>query len=158
MIQRMPSSERQSLLKQIMHELHEKATTQADFTADAIAKKGEVSVVLVYRLVGTEFKELRSQLPGPRRSPNDINRILRRENKELRKQVCELNAQKKTAESQDIADAINIIESQDEEIRLLKGRIALLEQRLEESETIILPARQKLSKAHLNKVGMTKVS
>jgi hypothetical protein len=135
----MSSEKRRELLLQVMEAMFEKAETQSDFTAKKIAREAVVSVVLFYRLVGEKFKELRSQLEGPRRPPATVISKLKVQVKELRRQVRELKARLKAAALAEIAEAIRFIERLDEENRMLRSEVKLLRQRLNESEVIVVP-------------------
>lgn len=136
---RMPSEKRREQLLQLMQELFKKARTQSDFTAKKIAGEAGVSVVLLYRLVGGDFKELRSQLEGARRPPATVIGKLKTQIKELRRQVRELKAKLKAAALAEIAEAIRLIERLDEENRMLRSEVKMLRRRLAESEAIIVP-------------------
>jgi len=134
----MTSEERREQLLKVMKELFEKAEMQADFTARKIAAAAGVSVVLFYRLVGGEFKELRSQLKGPRRPAGTVISNLKAQVKELRKQVRELKARLKAAAVGEVAEAIKFIERLDEENRMLRSEVKMLRRRMAESEVIIV--------------------
>lgn len=136
---RMTSEKRREQLLQLMGVLFKKARTQHDFTAKKIASEAGVSVVLFYRLVGADFKELRSQLSGPRRPPATVIGRLKGQLKELRRQVRELKARLKAASLAEIAEAIRFIERLDEENRMLRSEVKLLRRRLAESEVIVVP-------------------
>lgn len=140
MKERMSSDERRGQLLQVMGVMFEQARTQADFTASRIAGEAGVSVVLFYRLVGERFKELRSQLDGPRRPVGTVISRLKGQVKELRRQVRELKARLKVAALGEIAEAIRLIERLDEENRMLRSEIKLLRQRLAEGEVVAIPA------------------
>lgn len=136
---RMTSEKRREQLLLLMQELFKKARTQSDFTAKIIAGEAGVSVVLFYRLVGGDFKELHSQLDGPRRPPATVIGKLKTQLKELRRQVRGLKARLKTAVLAEIAEAIRLIERLDEENRMLRSEVKMLRQRLAENEVIIVP-------------------
>jgi regulator of replication initiation timing len=137
---RMTSEKRREQLLQLMQELFKKARTQSDFTAKKIAGEAGVSVVLFYRLVGVDFKELRSQLDGPRYPPATVIGKLKTQLKELRRQVRELKANLKAAALAEIAEAIRFIERLDEENRMLRSEVKLLRRRFAENEEIIVPS------------------
>lgn len=135
MTKRMKKSDRRAQLLGIMETLHERATCQGDFTAERIAAEaGDISTVWVYELVGVEFRTMRSELKGPRRSPEDTERKLRDENHELRRRLEVLEAKYKAEIAGDFTAAVRHIEAQDEQIRYLVGRVNFLEGRLKESE------------------------
>lgn len=122
-----------------MKELFRKAKTQSDFTAANVAGKAGVSVVRFYRLVGSEFKELRSQLEGPRRPAETVIGRLKGQIKELRKEIRELKAKLKAAAPAGIAESVRTIERLDEENRMLRSEVKMLRRRLEEGEVVIVP-------------------
>ena len=136
---RMTSEKRREQLLHFMQEVFKKARTQSDFTAKKIAGEAGVSVVLFYRLVGVDFKELRSQLDGPRRPHVTVIGKLKTQLKALRRQVRELKAKLKAATLAEIAEAIRLIERLDEENRMLRSEVKMLRRRLAESEVIIVP-------------------
>ena len=138
MTQRLTSEKRREQLLLVMAAMFEKSRTQSDFTAQKIAREAGVSVVLLYRLVGEKFKELRSQLGGPRRPPATVISKLKTQVKELRRQVRELKAKLKAAALAEITEAIRLIECLDEENRMLRSEVKMLRQRLAESEVIIV--------------------
>jgi regulator of replication initiation timing len=135
----MPSEKRREQLLQIMGAMFEKARTQADFTAQKIAGEASVSAVLFYRLVGERFKELRSQLEGPRRPEGTVIARLKGQVKELRRQVRELKLRLKGAALAEIAEAIMVIEGLDEENRMLRSEVKMLRRRLAEGDVVIIP-------------------
>lgn len=139
MKERMPSDKRREQLLQVMGAMFEKARTQADFTAQKIADEAGVSAVLFYRLVGERFKELRSQLEGPRRPVGTAIGKLKGQVKELRQQVRELKARLKAAALAEIAEAIRLIEGLDEENRMLRSEVRMLRRRLAEGGVVIIP-------------------
>lgn len=138
MRQRMTSEERREQLLKVMREMFGKARSQRDFTARKVAGASGVSVVLFYRLVGSEFKELRSQLEGPRRPAGTVISKLKGQVKELRKQVRELKAKLKAAAVGEVAEAIKFIERLDEENRMLRSEVKMLRRRMAESEVVIV--------------------
>lgn len=138
MTKRMTSEERREQLLNVMKGLFEKARTQSDFTARKIVGEAGVSAVLFYRLVGKEFKELRSQLDGPRRPAQTVISKLKGQVRELRKQVRELKARLKAAALAEVAEAIRCIERLDEENRMLRSEVKMLRRRLAESEVVIV--------------------
>lgn len=139
MKKRMTSEKRREHLLEVMDVVFKKAKTQSGFTARGIAGEAGVSIVLFYRLVGREFKDLRSQLEGPRRPPKTVISKLKNQVKELRRQVRELKARLKATAIAEIAEAIRLIERLDEENRMLRSEIKLLRKRLDESEVVIVP-------------------
>jgi regulator of replication initiation timing len=138
MKERMSSDKRREQLLQVMGAMFEKARTQADFTAMKIVDEAGVSAVLFYRLVGERFKELRSQLDGPRRPEGTVVAKLKAQVKELQRQVRELKARLKAAALGEITEAIRMIERLDEENRMLRSEVKMLRRRLAEGEVVII--------------------
>src|SRR5882724_13282270 len=132
MKQRMSSRERRDHLLTLMHEMHRKASSQADFTAEKIATAAGVSTVLLYRLVRPEFQTLRSELPGSRRSGDEILRQLRLENTSLRQQLREIREKLRTTAVEELDEAIRLMERLEEENLQLRGEVKLLRKRLQE--------------------------
>lgn len=138
MRQRMTSEKRREQLLKVMREMFERAGSQSDFTARKVADAAGVSVVLFYRLVGAEFKELRSQLEGPRRPVQTVISKLKGRIRELRREVRELRARLKAAALGEVAEAIKFIERLDEENRMLRSEVKMLRRRMAESEVVIV--------------------
>jgi hypothetical protein len=134
----MTSEERREQLLKVMREMFKRASSQSDFTAVKIAGAAGVSVVLFYRLVGDEFKELRSQLEGPRRPVQTVISKLKGRVRELRREVRELKARLKAAALGEVAEAIKFIERLDEENRMLRSEVKMLRRRMAESEVVIV--------------------
>lgn len=138
MQRRMTSEKRREQLLKVMREMFERAKSQSDFTAGKIAGAAGVSVVLFYRRVGGEFKELRSRLEGPRRPVQTVISKLKGRVRELRREVCELKTRLKAAALGEVAEAIKFIERLDEENRMLRSEVKMLRRRMAESEVIIV--------------------
>jgi hypothetical protein len=133
----MKTADRIKQLTIIMRELHAQAKVQADFTAEMIAKRGKVSVVRFYRLIGSEFKELRGQLPGPRRSPSTVEAELRDEIVKLQKQIRSLKAEREKDIQDAITGLVEILESMDAENRDLRAENELLKSRSKEGVVVV---------------------
>lgn len=131
MSERMTKAARRAQLLHVMSSLYEQAKCRGDFTAERIAEAaGRISAVWVYRLVGAEYKELRSRLEGSHPSPGGNERKLRGEVVELRRRLRELEAKFKAEVTGDLSAAIRHIEAQDEQIRSLEGLVKALKSRL----------------------------
>lgn len=129
--------DRREQLLEVMRALYKRAKSQADFTAQLIADEAMVSVVWVYKLIGAEFKELRRSLKKtPPRSKSNESR-LREENRDLRRRIREMENRYKVEVRNDYSGAIRHIEAQDEEIRVLRGRVKLLEWQLREAQVLV---------------------
>lgn len=132
-------AKRRAQLLEVMYARHEQARKQADFCADMVAAEAGVSRVYFYLLVGKEFRDLRGRLPGKRRPSRDVIATLHREIKELRAQLFELRLRYESSIKEKIAEAIRHIELLDEENKMLRDRVAMLEQRLDEGTVSIQP-------------------
>ncbi len=76
---------------------------------------------------------MRSGLEGGRRTPEGELAALRRENEELRRENRELKEDRRVTNLEELAGAIEMIEMLDEDNRILRDRVELLERRLAES-------------------------
>lgn len=137
MQQRMSAAERRSQLLTIMHDLHERAGSQADFTPKKIAELAGISKVMFYRLVCSEFQTLRAQLPGPRRPYDEVLRNLRLENADLRRQLREARAKLRATAVEELDKAMRIMEDLEKENLQLRNQVELLNKRLREGGNVI---------------------
>ncbi|MDQ3802759.1 MAG: hypothetical protein M3416_02760 [Acidobacteriota bacterium] len=135
----MGRADRHAHLLSVMREVRAGASRQTEFTAKVVADRASVSVVTLYKVAGKEFKEMRSGLEGGRRAPDGELAELRRENEELRRENRELKEGRRETNLGELAGAIEMIEMLDEDNRMLRDRVALLERRLAESEEIVIP-------------------
>lgn len=154
MRERMSAEKRREQLLRVMKMVFAEAKTQADFTAQKVARACGVSVVLLYRSVGKEFKELRAQLDGPR--PDDISLLnkLKGQVKELRRRVRELEEKLRAK----VAEVVRVMELLDEENRMLRADLKLLRQRIAESEVAIVPVpngEYKIKRRHFTSPSTT---
>lgn len=133
MTQRMPREARRTLVLTRMQDLAAAATTQRDFAAARVAQAAGISVVFLYRLVGPEYKALRAQLPGPRKTAEEELQALREANAALRHQLQELRQQGRSQGIMVLKEAIILQERLEEENLALRGRIRVLLRRLEET-------------------------
>ena len=138
-VRRMRKSARRKQLLGIMRRLYASATTQADFTVPLIAARAKVSCVWVYRMIGTEFKELRGKLLGPRRSPSSVEQRLRAENRTLRIENRSFRAQRRAEEAVEMKEAILLSEEMESQIIRLQSRVKRLERRPSEYVVVQLP-------------------
>jgi regulator of replication initiation timing len=140
MNQCMSATERRDQLLRIMEDMHPKAASQADFTGARVAKAAGISTVMLYRLVGPEFKTLRSQLPGSRHCPDEALRTLRIENADLRQRLREAKEQLRTTAIDELNEAMRLMERLEEENLQLRSENRLLRKRLQEGGHMILHA------------------
>lgn len=142
MKQRMSRKERIKQLRRIMKARRAAAHTQEEFAVEDIAAEAEISVVWFYELVGEEYMELRGQLPGRRSPPSNTISKLRRENRELRAKVRALEQKREEERQEELAEAYNLIEEQDEMIRILQGRVRILERGAEAGRLVAVKIPQ----------------
>src|SRR6266568_1652583 len=140
MSQRMSAIERRAQLLTIMQEMHEKAQSQADFTAAKIAQAAGISTVMLYRLVRPEFQTLRSELPGSQPPTDEVMRKLRLDNADLRRQLREAREKLRTTAVEELDEAIRLMERLEEENLQLRGEVKLLRRRLEEGNHTVVHA------------------
>jgi small-conductance mechanosensitive channel len=133
------SNERKAQLLTIMRAHRERATSTSEFSRTAIAHEAGVTPQYVSMLISPEFHAAAQGLPGVRRSAEttlrqalDDNKLLRRELEHIRQQFNDLTRQS-------IDEALRLIDQLDEDNRLLRGRVRVLEQRLRQRE-IAIPA------------------
>jgi hypothetical protein len=129
----MKCSDRHAHLLSVMREMRAGARRQTEFTARAVAEKASVSPATLYDVAGEEFKEMRSKLEGGCHPPDGELAALRRENEELRRENRELKEDRRVTNLEELAGAIEMIEMLDEDNRILRDRVELLERRLAES-------------------------
>ena len=154
MKQRMSGTERWAQLLTIMQEMHEKAQSQADFTAAKIAQAAGISTVMFYRLVRPEFQTLRSELPGSQRPADEVMRTLRLENADLRRQLREAREKLRTTAVEELDEAIRLMERLEEENLQLRSEVKLLRRRLEEGNHMVVHApANRLTGSGLTLVG-----
>lgn len=154
MRERMSAEKRREQLLRVMKAVFAEARTQADFTAQKVARAGGVSVVLLYRSVGKEFKELRAQLQGPRPDDTTLLNKMKGRIKELRRRVRELEDTLKAK----VAEVVRVVERLDEENRMLRSELRLLRQRLAESEVALVPVpdrEYRIKRRHLTSPSST---
>jgi regulator of replication initiation timing len=130
--------ERKNQLLTVMHELHQAAQNQGDFTAEKVAERSGVSKVLLYRYSGAEFKELRAQLPGSRRTINETISGLRLENAKLQQELREARTKLRMTAVKELDEAILLIEALEEQNIQLRSENKLLRKRLSEGGQVIV--------------------
>ena len=90
-------------------------------------------------LIGPEFHAAAQGLPGARRTAEPTLREALEDNKRLRRELEQVRQQLNDLTRQSIDDALRLIDQLDEDNRLLRGRVRVLEQRLRQRE-IAIPA------------------
>ncbi len=134
----MKADERRTQLLEIMHALHQKAQSQADFRAPQIAESAGISTVWFYKLVLPEFQALRAQLPGPRLTRDEELSQLRREVADLRQKLQEAEHKLRSTAVAELDEAVLLLERYEKENNHLRQLVALLQKRLQEGGQIIV--------------------
>ena len=96
--QRRTAEEGREHLLSVMREVHAQVAGQSEFTAQRVADAAGVSTVWLYKLAGEEFRALRAQLPGSRKTRDEEVAALRQENVRLHMQLEEARMNKKMGE------------------------------------------------------------
>src|SRR5260370_9235755 len=95
--QRRKAEEGKEHLLGVMREVHAQVTSQSEFTAQRIADAAGISKVWLYHIAGEEFRALRAELPGSRKTRDEEVAALRQENAQLRTQLQAPQAQPRLA-------------------------------------------------------------
>jgi small-conductance mechanosensitive channel len=90
-------------------------------------------------LIGAEYHAAAVGLTGKRRASDTSLRQALEENKQLRRELGNTRQQLKELTKDSIDEALRLIDQLDEDNRLLRGRVRILDQRLRERE-IAMPA------------------
>src|SRR2546430_15579994 len=75
--QRRTAEEGKEHLLEVMREIHAQVASQSEFTAQRVADAAGISTVWLYKIVGEEFRALRAQLPGSRKTRDEEVAALR---------------------------------------------------------------------------------
>jgi hypothetical protein len=133
------SSERKAQLLTIMRAHRERATRISEFSRTAIAQEVGVTPQYLSMLIGPEFRAAAQGLPGVRRTAEASLRQALEDNKRLRRELEHVRQQFNELTGQSIDEALRLIDQLDEDNRMLRGRVRVLEQRLRQRE-IAIPA------------------
>jgi hypothetical protein len=128
------SHERKAQLLTIMHAHRERATCASEFSRTAIAHEAGVTPQYLSMLIGAEYHAAAVGLIGKRRASDTSLRQALEENKRLRRELGNTRQQLKEVTKDSIDEALRLIDQLDEDNRLLRGRVRILEQRLRERE------------------------
>jgi len=131
--QRRTAEEGKEHLLSVMREVHAQVAGQSEFTAQRVADAAGVSTVWLYKLAGEEFRTLRAQLPGSRKTRDEEMAVLRQENAQLRTQLEEAQEQARLASSTALKKAFALLEQWEQENLELRGHIRVLTRRLEQA-------------------------
>jgi len=131
--------------------------SQSEFTAQRVADAASISTVWLYKIVGEEFRALRTQLPGTRKTRDEEVAALRQENAQLRKQLKEAQERARLASSTALKKAWVMLEQWEQENLELRGHIRVLTRRLEQAGGYIdieATPSQLNRKSHLKSVDL----
>src|SRR6266567_5875002 len=117
----------------VMREIHAQVTSQSEFTAQRVADAAGISKVWLYHIAGEEFRALRAELPGSRKTRDEEVAALRQENAHLRTQLEEAQEQARLASSTALKKAFVLLEQWEQENLELRGHIRVLTRRLEQA-------------------------
>jgi len=141
------STERKGELLAIMQAQRERATCLSEFTRHAIAQEASVTPRYVSMLIGPEYRAATAGLRGKRRSSDTSLEQALQENQILRQELSHADQQSKELTRQSIDDALRLIDRLDEDNRLLRGRVRILEQRLRQKEIVVTPNQRAPTRA-----------
>ena len=155
--QRRTAEEGKEYLLSVMREIHAQVASQREFTARRVADAAGISTVWLYKIAGEEFRALREQLPGSRKTRDEEVAALRQENAELRAQLKEAQEQARLASSTALKKAFVLLEQWEQENLELRGHIRVLTLRLEQAggyiDSEVTPS-QLDRKSHLKPVDL----
>jgi chromosome segregation ATPase len=123
----------------IMRAHRDRATCVGEFTRQAIAREAGVTPQYVSMLIGPEYRAAAEGLSGKRRTAHTPLQHALTENQRLRKELRDTRRQLEELTKQSIDDALRLIDQLDEDNRLLRGRLRVLEQRLRQREIVVTP-------------------
>ncbi len=139
----------------VMREIHAQVTSQSEFTAQRVADAAGISKVWLYHIAGEEFRSLRAELPGSRKTRDEEMAALRQENAQLHAQLKAAQERARLASSTALKKAMVMLEQWEQENLELRGHIRVLTRRLEQAGgyvDITLTPSQESRKAHLKPV------
>ena len=153
--QRRSAEEGKEHLLSVMREIHAQVASQSEFTAQRVADAAGISTVWLYKIAGEEFRALRAQLPGSRKTRDEEMAALRQENAQLRAQLEEALERARLASSTALKKAFALLEQWEQENLELRGHIRVLTRRLEQAGGYIdseAASPQSNRKSHLKPV------
>ena len=136
------SSQTKAELLAIMQAHRDIATCLSEFTRQAIAHEAGVTPQYVSMLIGPEYRAAAEGLKGERRTADTPLRQALAENQRLRKELRDARRRLEELTRQSIDDALRLIDQLDEDNRLLRGRVRVLEQRLRQREIVVTPDKR----------------
>jgi hypothetical protein len=133
------SDERKAQLLTIMRAHRERGTCTSEFSWTANADEAGVTPQYLSMPIGPEFHAAGHGLPGVRRIAETTLREAVADNLRLRRELDHVRHQLNDLTRQSTDEALRLIDQLDEDNRLLRGRVRVLEQRLRQRE-IAIPA------------------
>ena len=124
------STERKAELLAIMQAHCDRATCLSEFSRHAIAHESGVTPQYVSMLIGSEYRVAAQGLNGKRRLVDTPLRQVLAENERLRRELRDAHHRLEELTRHSIDHALRLIDQLDEDNRLLRGRVRILEQRL----------------------------
>jgi hypothetical protein len=131
--QRRTAEDSKEHLLAVMQEVHAQVSSQSEFTAQRVADAAGISKVWLYHIAGDEFRALRAELPGSRKTRDEEVAALRQENAQLRTQLKAAQEQARLASSAALKKAMVMLEQWEQENLELRGHIRVLTRRLEQT-------------------------
>jgi hypothetical protein len=131
------SNERKAQLLTIMRAHRDRASCMGEFSRTAIAQEAGVTPQYLSMLIGPEFRAAAQGLPGVPRTAGTALRQALQDNKRLRRELAHIRRQLDDLTRHSIDEALRLIDQLDEDNRLLRGRVRVLEQRLHQREVVI---------------------
>jgi hypothetical protein len=153
--QRQTAEEAKEHLLSVMREVHAQVTSQSEFTAQRVADAAGISKVWLYHIAGEEFRTLRAELPGSRKTRDEEVATLRQENAQLREQLKAAQERARLTSSTALKKAMVMLEQWEQENLELRGHIRVLSRRLEQTGGYVdidATASQLDHKSHLKPV------
>lgn len=124
----------------IMQAHRDGATCLSEFTRQAIAQEAGVTPQYVSMLIGPEYRAAAEELSkGKRKTVGTPLRQALAENQRLRRELQVASRRLEELTKQSIDDALRLIDQLDEDNRLLRGRVRVLEQRVRQQEIVVTP-------------------
>lgn len=117
----------------VMREVHAQVSSQSEFTAQRVADAAGISKVWLYHIAGEEFRALRAELSGSRKTRDEEVAALRQENAQLRTRLKAAQEQARLASSTALKKAMMMLEQWEQENLELRGHIRILTRRLEQA-------------------------
>jgi hypothetical protein len=136
------SMQTRSELLAIMQAHRDRATCLSEFSRHSIAQEADGTPQYVSMLIGSEYRVAAQGLNGKRMWVDTPLRQALAENQRLRKELRDARHRLEELTKQSIDDALRLFDQLEEDNRLLRGRVRILEQRLRQQEIVVTPDRR----------------